>query len=251
MTLDTILLIAAASTAIGVAIGSTGIGGVLLVPALTFGAGLPVRTAIAIALWSYLWSGLVAVTLYARRGSIQRVPTLWISIGALPGALLGAKATALVPSYALSALIACLLIGAGANALRPGARETPSPRALGRTVFLALGALTGFGGALLGAGGAVILVPVLIALDQPVLAAIGLGQAVQLPVAGIATLVNLAEDIVDIRLGTIVALALTLGIAAGVPLAHALPQARLRRLVAALMTLAGAAALLRLALNAA
>ncbi len=246
-----ILLIAPASIAIGVAIGATGIGGVLLVPALSFGAGMPVRAAIAIALWSYLWSGLVAVALYARRGSIQGTAILWIGLGALPGALLGAKATALIPVSALSALIACLLLATGINGLRPAAQQGFASRSLANPALLVLGALTGFAGALIGAGGAVILVPLLIALNTPVLVAIGLGQAVQLPIAAVATLVNLSEGIVEIRLGSIVAAALTLGIIAGVPLAHALPQARLRRLLAALMALSGGVALLRLALSAA
>jgi uncharacterized membrane protein YfcA len=247
----TILLIAAASIVIGTAIGATGIGGVLLVPALSFGAGVPIRAAIAIALWSYLWSGLVAVALYARRGSIDRAAVTWIGMGALPGALLGAKATALVPGNILSALIAGLLLAAGINALRPALPAAPASRSLSSIALLALGALTGFAAALIGAGGAVILVPLLVMLGQPVLLAIGLGQAVQLPIAAIATLVNLADGIVDFRLGSVVAAALTLGIVAGVPLAHALPQARLRRLLATFMALAGLAALLRLALSAA
>ena len=248
---STLLFVAAASVVIGIAVGCTGIGGILLVPTLSFAAGIPVRAAIAIALWSYLWSGLVAVALYARRGSIRGAAPLWIGLGALPGAFLGTKATALVPAGLLSTLVAVLLMAAGLNALRPAATKAPAPRSLDEATLSALGAVCGFAGALVGAGGAVMLVPVLVALDQPVLMAIGLGQAIQLPLAAVSSITNLADGAVDVRTGSIVALALTAGIVIGVPLAHSLPQAKLRRLLAAVMVLAGVVVLLRLALSAA
>ena len=60
-----------AGVLIGVLIGATGIGGVLLVPFLVHGLKYPVQSAVAVALWSYLWSGLLAIALYWRRGSIS------------------------------------------------------------------------------------------------------------------------------------------------------------------------------------
>ena len=46
--------IAAAGVVLGIAIGATGIGGVLLVPILTLALGIDVRRAIAAALLSYV-----------------------------------------------------------------------------------------------------------------------------------------------------------------------------------------------------
>ena len=74
-----------AGVLIGVLVGSTGIGGVLLVPFLVHGLGYPVQSAVAVALWSYLWSGLLALALYWRRGSISARPALWLCGAALPG----------------------------------------------------------------------------------------------------------------------------------------------------------------------
>src|SRR6185437_4735457 len=79
-----LLLGSIAGVIIGVAIGATGIGGVLLVPVLAYILGVPVPTAIAVALWSYLWSGLVAVRLYARHGSVPWRPALWLCLAAAP-----------------------------------------------------------------------------------------------------------------------------------------------------------------------
>ena len=92
-----------AGTVIGVAIGSTGIGGVLLVPFLIHVLELPAPIAVALALWAFLWSGLVATGLYARHGSIAWREAAWLSLAALPGAYLGAHALGLIPPMALAA----------------------------------------------------------------------------------------------------------------------------------------------------
>ena len=89
------------------------------------------------------------------------------------------------------------------------------------------------------------LLPLLLLLDTPVLAAIGLGQAIAMPIAGLASLVNFAAGLVDLRLAAGLAVALAAGIAIGTPIAHALPQQRLRRLLGLVVALAGTAMLLR------
>jgi uncharacterized membrane protein YfcA len=94
-------------------------------------------------------------------------------------------------------------------------------------------------------------VPLLVALGEPVLTAIGLGQAIQLPIAGVATAANLRQGQIDLLLASVLAAALSLGILIGVPLAHALPQAALRRLLAITMIVAGVAIAARLVLSAA
>lgn len=246
-----LLLGGIAGVIVGVAIGATGIGGVLLVPLLAYVLGVPVQTAIAVALWSYLWSGLVAVWLYARHGSVPWGPALWLCLAAAPAAYVGALAVAVVPSRVLEALIAAILVLAGLNALRQPRISIGAIRPLGTPMLAALGGVTGFAAALTGAGGALILVPLLVALGEPVLTAIGLGQMIQLPIAAVATLANLWQGRIDLLLGSVLALALSLGIAAGAPLAHRLPQAALRRLLALTMLAAGAAIVARLSLSAA
>ncbi len=168
---------------------------------------------------------------------------------AVPGAFLGARATALLPSTALEVLIALLLVASGLHALHLRSTETPTPRLLGRAGLMVLGGITGFGAALVGGGGAFIVVPLLSVLEQPTLIAIGLGQAIQIPISATASPANLVGGRIELVPGTYLAAALATGIAVGTPLAHALPQQRLRRVLALAMLAAGVAMLGRLAVN--
>jgi uncharacterized membrane protein YfcA len=242
----TVTAVAATGLFLGVAIGCTGVGGVLLVPCLLYGINLSVQQAIAVALYSYLLSGLVAVLLYARRGSIPWRAAGWLCAGAVPGAYLGARAVQFVSAPVLQGLIAAALVAAGLHTAAAKRRQPGEGLSLGRVVLFTLGLVTGFLSSLLGGGGAFVLVPVLVALEQPLLLAVGLGQVIQLPISAVASVANLQAGLVDVRLGTVLAFGLALGIALGTPLAHAVPQATLRRILALTMVLAGVAMAVRL-----
>ena len=232
-----------AGVIIGVLVGATGIGGVLLVPFLVHGLGYPVQSAVAVALWSYLWSGLLAIALYWRRGSIAVRPALWLCTGAIPGAFLGAAALAVVPGTIVQALIGGVLLVGGIQTLRPP--RSPTERTPpGPGLLVGLGLLTGFASALLGA---FLLVPLLVALGEPVLLAVGLGQVIQVPISAVATVANLRAGRIDLVSGSILAAALAVGIAGGTPLAHGVSQRTLRLLVAVAMLVAAAVMVGRLA----
>ena len=237
-------LLALVGVVIGALIGSTGVGGVLLVPVLIYGFGFPVQGAVAAALWSYLWSGLLAVALYWRRGSIPGRPAAWLCCAAVPGAFLGARALGVVPGPVVQGLIAAVLLLGGLYTLRPP-RAPAEEHALGPVVLVGLGVLTGFASALLGAGGAFLLVPLLVALGEPVLAAVGLGQAIQVPISAVASAANVAAGRIDWVAGWTLSGALAVGIAFGTPLAHGLSQRALRWFVAVAMLAAGTVTLWR------
>ena len=235
-----------AGVIIGVLIGATGIGGVLLVSFLVHGLGYPVQSAVAVALWSYLWSGLLAIALYWRRGSIAARPALWLCAASVPGAFLGACALGVVPGKVVEALIGGVLLLGGVQTLRPP-REHTHRTPPGPALLVGLGLLTGFASALLGAGGAFLLVPLLVALGEPVLLAVGLGQAIQVPISAVATVANLRAGRIDLLSGTILAAALAVGIALGTPLAHGVSQRTLKLLVAVAMLVAAIVMVGRLA----
>ena len=247
MTFGLIVAIAATGIVIGIAIGAVGIGGVLLVPFLTLTLGIDVKRAIAAVLLSYVPSCIVAVALYARRGSIPWREAGLLCLAALPTAWLGAQAAQQAPAALLEAAIGVLLLAGGVYALLPPRATAIGRRRLAPATLLGLGGGTGFLSALTGAGGAFVLLPALLLLDTPVLAAIGLGQAIALPIAGLASLANIVAGIMDIGLAAGLAAALTLGIAIGTPIAHALPQLLLRRLLGSVVVLAGLAMILRTA----
>jgi hypothetical protein len=251
MTPALIVAIGGIGFALGIAIGATGIGGVLLVPVLTMALGIDVKRAIAATLLSYLPGCLVAVVMYARRGSIPWREAWLLCLAALPAAWFGARAARDAPASLLEAAIGVLLLAGGLYALRsPRNVQLKGQAPVAAVTLLGVGGGTGFLSALTGAGGAFVLLPVLLLLDVPVLAAIGLGQAIAIPIAGLASVANLQAGLVDVGLAAGLAVTLALGIAIGTPIAHALPQAVLRRLLGVMVVLAGAGMLLRTAVRA-
>ena len=232
--------------AIGFAVGATGIGGIVLVPFLTLALGIDVQRAIAAALVSYIPSGLVAVWLYARRGSIRGRMALPLVIASSPAAFLGAVAAGKAPAGLLEALIGLIMLLGGINGLWPR-KEAVETRMPGPPVLAGLGGITGFLAAMTGAGGALILMPLLMLYEAPVLLSIGLGQSIALPIATVATITNLSHGAVDVEIALMLAVSLSVGIAIGTPVAHALPQAVLKGVLSAMIVVLGLAMLARLA----
>lgn len=230
----------------GALIGCIGIGGVLLVPALVYLAGTPIHAAIAAAMFSYLFSGAAATWVFARKGSIDWDSSAWLALGAVPGSFAGALAAGFVPSYILEAIVAVMVLLAGLRALQPGG-DTCHSAVPARSVLIALGMSVGFGSAITGTGGPLLLVPLLVWLRVPILATIGLSQAIQLPIAALATAGNLLSGQLDLRLGVALGVALTAGSLAGARLAHVVPTIVLTRFVGALMLAVGAMIIARLA----
>jgi uncharacterized membrane protein YfcA len=236
--------IAAAALGIGALIGCVGIGGVLLVPTLAFLGGIAIHDAIAAAMFSYLFSGAAATWIYARKGSIDWGSSLWLAIGAMPAALAGAVAASHVGARVLELLIAALVIFAGLRALRPGA-SVERTTTLDKGGLVGLGAFVGFGSALTGTGGPLLLVPLLVWMKMPILTTIGLSQVIQLPIAALASAGNVYFDLLDLRLGALLAVTLLVGSVIGARAAHVLPGQTLTRFVGLLMLAVGAFIILR------
>jgi uncharacterized protein len=109
-----------------------------------------------------------------------------------------------------------------------------------------LGASVGFGSAMTGTGGPLLLVPLLVWLRVPILATIGLSQAIQLPIAALATAGNLMAGQLDLMLGLTLGAALTVGSLAGARLAHVVSTVVLTRFVGVLMLAVGVMIIVRL-----
>lgn len=119
-------------------------------------------------------------------------------------------------------------------------------RVMAKPVLVALGVLTGFGSAMSGTGGPLILLPILLWLNIPVISAIGVAQAIQAPIALLATGGNFLSGDVAVLIGLVIALALICGIAAGAAFAHALAPSALKRGVALVVFIVGTGILVRL-----
>lgn len=229
---------------VGLLIGAIGIGGVLLVPALTLFSDLSVHQAVPICTLSYLATGTVGVIVYARHGSIPWSGVGWLCIGAIPGALLGSLSLLGIPAAILMLLIAALMVVSGIDALVKAYRKlatNPDTRQWPPLQYILIGAVTGFGSAITGTGGPLILVPIAIYLGLPVLTAIGLSQAIQLPIATFASIGNWLEGNLQFELVWAIAGMLVLGSFCGALLIHRFPAEPLRKLIAGMLVFLGIA----------
>jgi uncharacterized membrane protein YfcA len=235
-----VVLLVVATLVVGGLIGSVGIGGVLLTPALTYFAGVDVHVAMATSMWAFVFTGIAGTATYARRGSLEWGPGARVCVGAIPGALVGAWANGLLSDGSLKLILAVLLIATGLYAVA-GAHDGRARRELGTPAIVGVGLGVGFGSALTGTGGPVLVVPTLLLLGVPALTTVGIGNLVQLPVAGFGTLGFLIAGEVDLLLGLGLGLLAALGVLVGARIAHAAPAARLRRVVAVACIAAGLA----------
>lgn len=228
----------------GTLIGCVGIGGVVLVPVLTF-AGISVHVALAAAMFSFVFSGIVGVALYWRGGSIDWGSTVWLGSGAIPGALAGAVLASRLDGKLLLPLIAIVVIATGIRALRRQKRAAEGHHMLRPWSLVLVGAGVGTVSAMIGTGGPLLLVPLLLWLHMPVRAAVGLGQAIQIPIALMATVGNLLASQFDPRLGLVLGAGVAIGTALGARIAHAAPLLWVTRLVAVVLLAVGVLVLAR------
>jgi len=242
--------IAALGIISGLMIGCIGIGGVILVPALVFLGGIPIKIGIPAAMLAYILSGLVASFVFARNKSIHWGMAVWLCAGATPTAFLGAWAVSVVNSRVLEVGLGMLTFLSGINALytRKPTNEFGG-RSVSNGILLGVGAVTGFLSSVSGTGGPLVAVPILIGMKLPVLTAVGLSQIIQLPVAIAATIGNVLYGEVDLVLAGILAASLTGGSWYGAKLAHSLPRETLHRIVSVVLVLIGLLILANVALR--
>jgi len=236
------LILVVICLAVGMLIGAVGIGGVLLIPALTFVGDIGVHEAIPACMLSYLATGTIGAIVYARHGSIQWDKVLWLCLGAVPAAFIGSVSLLSIPAVVVMFLISILMTFAGVDALIKSfssAGRGDSRFTLGRGHYVAIGFVTGFCSAITGTGGPLIIVPVIIFLGQPVLMAVGLSQAIQVPIATFASIGNWMAGNLNINLGLIIAAAMVAGSLAGAMLMHRLPTEPIRKFMAFLLVFVG------------
>jgi uncharacterized membrane protein YfcA len=237
------VLIATAALAVGLFIGTVGVGGILLIPALTYLGGLTVHTAAATALFTFVFTGILGTVLFQRRGSIDWRITRPVCAGAVIFSVLGAWAASKIEARPLALIIAAIVVFAGVYILLPAARHERfrDGRGSGERAMLAgVGAVSGFGSGLSGAGGPLFSVPIMVLAGFVPLAAVGTSQVLQIVAAVFGTAGNLAYGQVDFRVAAWITVFELAGVVVGVRLAHAVSVDTLRRLAAVLCIVVGA-----------
>jgi len=247
LTTFTLILTTLIAAIVGILIGAIGIGGVLLVPTLTYMLGLGIHVAIATAMFTYLFSGAVGALEYARQNSIHWSMALWLCLGGMPGAYLGAATTWVTPGVILEGVIGFLVLLSGVQALRGPSDTAESVVNLKPMSLMVIGLATGFGSSITGTGGPLVLIPILIWMQVPILTAVGLSQVIQIPIALLATAGNLTFGRIEWLIGMGIATLLVLGVVVGARIAHRISRVVLKRFIAFALLLVGAAMLMRTA----
>ena len=242
--------LAAVAVLVGILIGSVGVGGILLIPAVQMLAPLPIQASMATALFTFIFTGIVGTALFQRRGSIDWALTTPLCAGGALFGVGGAWANARLDASVLAMILALLIVAAGAYTLFTGSAQRAAcfhdrPRRQ-RAMLFVIGAATGFGSGLTGVGGPALAVPMLVLCGFPALSAIGASQVIQIVASVSGSAAHLAHGNVDLRLAALLTLFEVLGVAVGVRLAHAVDARWLRRGVGLLCVAVGAGLLLRL-----
>ena len=232
---------------VGVLIGAIGVGGVLLVPVLTYVGGIAIHVAIASAMVAYFFAGGVGTIEFSRRGSIRWSDAAWLAGGAMPGAFAGAAATSVVPAFALELLIALLIIASALNALLGRGPPGGTFRAPEKRSLVLIGVVTGIASSMSGTGGPLVLIPILLWLHVPVLAAVGLSQVIQLPISAFATAGNILYGAIDLPVAAALSVLLMAGVWFGARIAHRVSSIALKRFVSLMLLGVGVMMLVKVA----
>lgn len=239
----TAALLAAIALAVGFFIGAVGVGGILLIPALVLLGGLAIHQATATALFSFLFTGLLGTWLFQRRGSIDWKMTVPVCAGAVVFSYLGAMVNSMVDARMLALIIALAIVFAGACVLLPlrhgGAQQRDGKSTAQQFLLLAVGAASGFGSGVSGAGGPLFSVPMMLVLRFVPLAAIGTSQVLQIIAAAFGTIGNLQYGSVDFLVAAWITLFELVGVVLGTRAAHAVSVTVLRRMAAGLCIVVG------------
>ncbi len=249
MTVILIVLIAVVVFAAGALIGSVSIGGIIIVPALTLITGFGIQVVVSATVFSFLFSGLMGAYIYTNRGLVNWKFALWIGLGAMLGGYLGSILLTSLPEILVELIVGIILLVSGLYALLMKQKELDENVSLPSWSLCLIGFGVGVGSAVSGAGGPVLLLPVLLWLNVPMLAAIAQGQIVQIPVALFATARNIQAENFDVQLGLLISVFVVAGAWFGARISSHLPVRTLRNIVASVLVFSSIMVLGKVALN--
>lgn len=230
---------AAACLVVGLLISWSGVAGFLLPILFVNFNHLTARQALALSFLCFAVSGAIGAFGYHRKGQLTLRTGLLLGSGSLAGAALGAAANQLLPTATVKTLLYMVVLLSGLSILvrqlmsrqqkGPAAASSPSP-----AVLIPLGLVTGALCALSGAGGPVVVMPLLVALGVPAKDAVGVALLdsvfIALPALGVYGLQGGFTGLWP--LAAVCAAAHGMGVAAGSATSHLVPQEGLKRGVA-------------------
>lgn len=197
-----LLVVILSNLIVGALIGIAGIAGFLLPIVFSGFLGLPVTDALALSFLSFLTSGLLGAWSYHRSGRLDWKLAAPLCLGSLVGALVGVRLNLLIPVQVAKLLLYVVVLLSGLSVLlkkeRAAGQATSPTTALQKpVVLLLLGLSTAAICSLTGAGGPVLVVPLLAVLGVDLRVAVGVSlldsAAIALP-ACVGYLSNTSGD---------------------------------------------------------
>ena len=202
-----ILLITLVGLAAGFLSGVFGVGGgILIAPGLVFLAKMDHRLAYGTSLAAVLPVALSSMITYWTHDHIDWSVMLFITIGALVGAVIGTHFLNVVSQSALAIGFSIILILSAVRLFFEGVGEGRSTLSFwGIVLLIVIGLVSGILAGLLGVGGGIIMVPaMLVFFSIPSVVAKGTSLAVIVPTALMGTLRNRSNKNVDILAAVII-----------------------------------------------
>ena len=192
LTILTLVIIAAANMAVGGCIGICGIAGFLLPMLYTGGLGFDVTYALALSFLAFLVSGIIGSFNYYKAGNLDVKMSLKLGIGSLIGAIAGVFLQSMIEKSTAKTILYLVVLFSGASILvrmwnekrkaaSAASNESPDSSEPVRSKSIAdhmgflifLGITTGAICSLSGAGGPVLVMPLLVACGVSARIAVG------------------------------------------------------------------------------
>ena len=230
-------------------------GGAMMVPFMTLVFSVRVvpepyvvKMAIATSLATVCFTSIASVRAHHRRGAVRWDLVGLMAPGIVAGGLVGAQVAKALTSNLL-ALVFALFIGHSALQIFLDKKPVPTRRLPKRAGLIGVGGLVGLLATLVGAGGAFVSVPFMLACNVPIINAVGTSAALGFPIAlaGTAGYVIAGWSQPDMPAGTLgfvylpalltLACASVLTAPLGARSAHRLPVRQLKRVFAFLLFL--------------
>jgi uncharacterized membrane protein YfcA len=181
-------------------------GGILIVPGLVLVAGMDQRLAHGTSLAAVLPIAVASLLAYTAHDHVDWPAALWLSVGAVAGAVIGTRLLHVLPVRVLAGLFAGIVLASAVRLFFATDAEGRSALSVGGIVALvAVGLVAGIVAGLFGVGGGILLVPAMILLiGIPPVVAKGTSAAVIVPAAVMGTWRNRRRANADLRAAAIV-----------------------------------------------
>lgn len=220
------------SFAIGILIGTSGVGGVLLIPVLVYFSTLTLHEAMGTALFSFFFTGIIATIIYQRHGSIDWKITIPVCLGSTLSSYLGAYLNAFSNTKLLYAILSLIIVFSSLYTMRPAQTASFAGNLSAKrqwTVLFGVGLFVGFLSGLTGIGGGLVSIPLMLTMGFPTFASIGTGQVLQGIVAVFGSISNIHNNFVIFPLVWWITLVEVAGVFVGVKIAHMVPVGYLKK----------------------